>query len=125
MEISSLASGVVVLAARAFKALDVDFGQSLATCPARPQNIHSLLLKQCLCSAVVSLPSLPNFEEMSGLEELELAEVLVAFPEDSLKSLEVPELLLLGKAEVEGLSEDNLEELECFTCLLSLDLHSQ
>ena len=74
---------------------------------------------------MVSLPSLPNFEEMSGLEEPELVEVLAAFPEDSLKSLEVPELLLLGEAEVEGLSEDNLEELECFTCLLSLDLCSQ
>ena len=88
----------------------------------RPQNIHSLLLKQCLCLAAVSLLSLPNFDEMSGLEELELVEVLAAFPEDFLESLEVPEVLLPEEMEVEGLLEDDLEELEGFACLLSSDL---
>ena len=81
---STLASRVVVLATCAFEALDVDFRQSLAICPVRSQNIHSLLSKQCLCLAVVSLLSLPNFDEMSGLGKPELVEVLVAFPEDSL-----------------------------------------
>ena len=109
----------------AFEALDMDFRQSLAICPVRPQNIHSLLLKQCLCSAVVSLPSLPNFKEMSSFEELELVEVLAVFPEDSLESLEVLDLLLPEEVEAEGLLEDDLEGLEGFTCLLSSDLHFQ
>ena len=125
METSGLVSGVVVLATCAFEALDIDFRQSLVICPVRPQNIHSLLMKQCLCSAAVSLPSLPNFKEMSSLEEPELVEVLAAFPEDSLKSLEVLEVLLLEEVKVEGLLEDDLKELEGFACLLSLDLHSQ
>ena len=125
METSGLASRVAVLVIHAFKALDIDFRQSLVICPVRPQNIHSLLLKQCLCSAAVSLLSLPNFDKMSGLEELELVEILAAFPEDSLESLEAPEVLLPEEAEAEGLLEDDLEELEGFACLLSSDLCSQ
>ena len=124
-ETSGLASGVVVLAAHAFKALDVDFRQSLVICLVRPQNIHSLLSKQCLCLAAVSLPSLPNFDKMSGLKEPEVVEVLVAFPEDSLESLEALEVLLLEEVEAVGLLEDDLEELEGFACLLSSDLCSQ
>ena len=73
----------------------------------------------------MSLPSLPNFEEISSLEELELVKVLAVFPEDSLESLEVPELVLPEEAEAEDLLEDDLEELEGFACLLSSDLHSQ
>ena len=123
VETSGLVSRVAVLATRAFDALDIDF-KTLAICPVRPQNIYNLLSKWCLCSVVVSLPSLPNFDEMSGLEEPELVEVLAAFPEDSL-SLEALELLLPEGAEAEGLLKDGLEELEGFACLLSLDLCSQ
>ena len=73
---------------------------------------------------MVSLPSLPNFEEMSDLG----AEVLAVFPLDSLESLEELELFL-EKEDVEGLLED-LEDvaeelLEGFTCRLTSDLHSQ
>ena len=105
-------------------ALEEDLGQSFAICPVFPQNIQSLLSKQCFCSSVVSLPSLPNFDEMSDLG----AEVLVVFPLDSLESLEEPELFL-EEEDVEGLLED-LEDvveglLEGFTWWLTSDLYSQ
>ena len=112
------------MVAQPLDALEEDLGQSFAICPAFPQNIQSLLSKQCFHSSAVSLPSLPNFDEISDLG----VEVLVVFPLDSLESLE--ELELFPEEEgVEGLSkdlEDVVEELlEGFTCQLTSDLRSQ
>ena len=112
------------MVAQPLDVLEEDLGQSFAICPAFPQNIQSLLSKRHFCSSAVSLPSLPNFDEMSDLG----AEVLAAFPLDSMESLEEPELFL-EEEDVEGLSED-LEDvaeglLAGFTWRLTSDLHSQ
>ena len=112
------------MVAQPLDALEEDLGQSFAICPAFPQNIQSLLSKRHFRSSAVSLPSLPNFDEMSDLG----AEVLAVFPLDSLESLEEPELFP-EEEDVEGLSED-LEDvaeelLEGFTCRLTSDLRSQ
>ena len=85
---------------------------------------------QFIIEAVLVLGSdeLAIFAQLWGdiqLGEPELVEVLAVFPEDSLESLEVPELVLPEEAEAEGLLEDDLEELEGFACLLSSDLYSQ
>ena len=105
-------------------ALEEDLGQSFTICPAFLQNIQSLLSKWCFYSSAVSLPSLPNFDEMLDLE----MEVLAVFPLDSLESLEELELFLEEK-DAESLSED-LEDvveglLEGFTWWLTSDLCSQ
>jgi hypothetical protein len=60
VEASGWASGVAVLAAQALDALEEDFLQSLAMCPAFPQNIHSLRSKWCLRSSDVRCPSFPS-----------------------------------------------------------------
>ena len=105
-------------------ALEEDLGQSFTICPAFPQNIQSLLSKWHFCSSVVSLPSLPNFDEMLDLG----VEVLAAFPLDSLEFLEELELFP-EEEDAEGLSEDleNVAEglLEGFTWQLTSDLRSQ
>ena len=108
------------MVARPLDALEEDLGQTFTICPVFPQNIQSLLSKQHFCSSAVSLPSLPNFDEMSDLG----VEVLAAFPLDSLESLEEPELFL-EEEDAEDLSED-LEDvakglLEGFTWRLTSD----
>ena len=89
------------MVAQPLNALEEDLGQSFAICPIFPQNIQSLLSKQCFHSSVVSLPFLPNFEEMLDLE----VEVEVDFPLDFLESLEKLELFP-EENNVESLSED-------------------
>ena len=104
----------------------VDFGQSLAMCPARPQNIQSLLSKRFFRSTAVSLPSFPNLVVRSGFP-LELPEVLAAFPLDSLVSLGAA-VKEEAEAEVDGLSEVDLEVeglVDGFVWRLTSDLRSQ
>ena len=62
---------VVAPWALALEAEEVDFGQSLAICPVRPQNMQRLLSSWCWCSCCISLPSLPNLLA-SGDVEVEL-----------------------------------------------------
>ena len=91
--VSEETSGLVSRVVTAVQPLDtqeVDFRQSLVMCPARPQNIQSLLSKQFFCSTVVSLPTFPNLVVRSGLPP-ELPEELAALPLDFLVSLEVAE----------------------------------
>ena len=112
------------MVAQPLDVLEEDLGQSFTICPVFPQNIQSLLSKQCFHSSVVSLPSLPNFDKMLDLG----AEVLAVFPLDLLESLEQPELFP-EEEDVEDLLED-LEDvaeelLEGFTWQLTSDLHSQ
>ena len=90
------------MVARPLDALEGDLRQSFAICPVFPQNIQSLLSKQCFHSSAVSLPSLPNFEKMLDFG----VEVLVDFPLDTLESLEELELFLEEEVDVEGLLED-------------------
>ena len=89
------------MVAQPLDALEEDLGQSFTICPAFPQNIHSLLSKWRFHSSAVSLPSLPNFDEMLDLG----VEVLAAFPLDSMESLEELELFL-EEEDAEGLLED-------------------
>jgi len=56
------------LAALALAAREEERGQSLATCPGFPQNIHKLFSKRRRRSSAVSFPSLPSFEDKSGVE---------------------------------------------------------
>ena len=84
-ETSGLVSGVVA-AVQPLDTQEVDFWQSLVMCPARLQNIQSLLSKWFFCSTAVSLPSFPNLVVRSGLPP-ELPEVLAALPLDFLVSL--------------------------------------
>ena len=79
-ETSGLVSRAAVVA-RPFAAQEVDFGQSLVMCPARPQNIQSLLSKRCFLSLVVSLPSFPNFDIKSSLVAAAMTEGLVGLVE--------------------------------------------
>ena len=46
-------------------------------CPVRPQNIQSLLLKQCFLSLAVHLPSFPSFKVKSSLVAAVMTEGLV------------------------------------------------
>ena len=87
-------------------------------CPARPQNIQSLLLKQCFLSSAVSLPSFPNFDVKSGLVAAATTEGLVSLV-DSFESF--------GDAGVdveEGTGVFSEDEWG-FTCRVISDLHSQ
>ena len=90
-ETSGLVSGVVATV-QFLDAQEVDFRQSLAMCPVRPQNIQSLLSKWFFYSTAVSLPSFPSLVVRSGLPP-ELLEVFMALPLDS--------LVFLGAAEEE------------------------
>src|SRR5882724_2071583 len=56
-----------VLDAWALEEAEVDFGQSLATCPEVPQKKQSLLSRWCCLSWGVSFLSFPNFEERLGV----------------------------------------------------------
>ena len=42
---------------------EIALEHSLAMCPVLPQNRQRFCLKQCCCSACVSLPSFPSFEK--------------------------------------------------------------
>jgi hypothetical protein len=116
------------MAVRPLDAREVDFGQSLAMCPVRPQNMQSLLLKRCLRSMVVSLPSLPSLVVRSGLVPEELDE-LAALPLDSLESFgAAAEEDAEAETDIVGLSEVYLDVdglAEGFVCRLSSDLRSQ
>ena len=50
--------------------------------------MQSILLKRCLHSTAVSLPSLPDFNKRSGLGVAEVEEVVEAFPLTSEEALE-------------------------------------
>ena len=64
-------AGVPTMAALAFALLflNEDLGQSLAACPACPQNMHRLLVKWCCRFSLVSLPSWPRWD-LSGITSL-------------------------------------------------------
>ena len=106
-ESSSLVSAVVV-AERPLKALEVDFGQSLAMWPPALQNMQSLLLKQHFRSSEVSLPLLPSFNTRSGLgvEEVVVVDISLTLGEvlEPLKFVEdvVRVLLDLEEGAAEG-----------------------
>ena len=73
-----------VLDSQALEEADVDFGNSLATCPEVPQKRQSLLLRQHCCSWGVNLLSFPSFKEMSGVVDffcLEVDPLLLVEPE--------------------------------------------
>ena len=89
VESSGLVSRVVV-AEQPLEVLEVDFGQSFAMWPPAPQNIQSLLSKQCFCSSEVSLPSLSSFDVRSGLGVEKEVEV---FPLTLGEALEPPEFV--------------------------------
>ena len=106
-ESSGLVSGVVVTK-QPLEALKVGFRQSFAIWPPAPQNMQSLLSKQCFHSSEVSLPSLPSFDVRSGLgvEEVEV-EVFPLTLGEALEPLEFMEdvtgvLLDLEEGAVEG-----------------------
>ena len=54
-----------ILVALALVAEDVALEHSLAMCPVLPQKRQRCWLKQCLCSSLVSLLSLPSLVERS------------------------------------------------------------
>jgi len=56
-----------VLDAQALEEAEVDFGQSLVTCPEVPQKRQSLLSRQHCHSWGVSFPYFPSFEQRSGM----------------------------------------------------------
>lgn len=96
-----MVSGVTETA-RPLAAREVDFGQSLAMCPARPQNMQSLWSNRYFLSSAVSLPSLPNLDVRSGFATAAVTEGLAGLV-DSFESFGVE-----VDAEVEAgvLSED-------------------
>ena len=118
-ESSGLISGVVVTE-QLLKALEVDFRQSFTMWPPAPQNIQSLLLKQCFHSLEVSLPSLPSSNTRSGLgvEEVEM-EVFPLTLGEALKPLEFMEDVVGVLSDLEG------RVVEGFAWWLISDLHSQ
>ena len=84
--------------------------------------MQSLRSKRRFRSSAVSRPSLPNFDVRSDLG----AEVLAAFPLDSLESLEPLELEAEVDAEADGISGAlDVDGAEGFACLLISDLRSQ
>ena len=101
-----------------FTAREVDFRQSLAMCPVRPQNIQSLLLKRCFLSSAVSLLSFPNFDVKSSLVAAVTTEGLVGLV-DSFESFRDA-----GMDVEEGMGVF-LEDKWDFTFQLILDLQSQ
>src|SRR3979490_2803059 len=100
--------------ALALEELEVDFGQSLATCPGRPQNIQRLKLKRRCRSCEVSFPSFPNLSERSGpffilpelLLELLLPEFWALLPEVVGVGFLLGDLLLEALSELWGLLSD-------------------
>src|SRR5467141_5344165 len=60
---------------RALDEAEVDFGQSLATCPEAPQKRQSLLSSRRCLSWGVSFPSLPSLEDRSGVVAFFCSEV--------------------------------------------------
>ena len=106
------------MVARPFAAREVDFGQSLAMCPARLQNIQSLFTKRCFLSSVVSLPSFPNFDVKSGLVAVATTEGLVGLV-DSFESF--------GDAGVDAAEGTGVfsEDEWGFTCRVISDVRSQ
>src|SRR5467141_4626254 len=64
-----------VFDARALDEAEVDFGQSLATCPEVPQKRQSLLSSRRCLSWGVSFPSLPSLEDRSGVGAFFCSEV--------------------------------------------------
>ena len=117
VETSSLVSRVAVVA-QPLAAQEVDIGQSLVMCPASPQNMQSLLSKQCCLSLAVSLPSFPNFDIRSGLVAAVMTKGLVGLA-GSLKPFRD-----VGMDAEEGMGFF-LEDVCGFTCQLILDLCSQ
>ena len=88
----------VVEAERALVAVEVALEHSLAMCPVLPQNRQRFCLKRRCCSACMSLPSFPSFEERSGLGFFWLVLLLpvLALPElPELLELLFPPLLFL------------------------------
>ena len=84
-------------------AFELDFGHSLATCPACPQNMHSLFVKRHVLSSVVSFPSFPNLLSRSDFCCCcpELPDLLEELPEDFSGFLTLFELLLELELELE------------------------
>ena len=106
------------MVARPFAAREVDFGQSLAMCPVRLQNIQSLLSKRCFLSLAVSLPSFPNFDVKSGLAAAATTEGLVSLV-DFFESFGD-----VGVDAAEGTGVFSEDEWG-FTCQVISDLRSQ
>src|SRR5467141_3667361 len=64
-----------VFDARALEEAEVDFGQSLATCPEALQKRQSLLSRRRCLSWGVSFPSFPSLEDRSGVVAFFCSEV--------------------------------------------------
>src|SRR5882724_7890748 len=80
----------------ALEEAEVDFGQSLETCPEVPQKRQSLLSRWCCLSWGVSFPSFPSFKERSGVVDffcLEVEPLLWVEPELMFFCLECEEPL--------------------------------
>ena len=119
----------VVEAARAFAAVEVLFGQSLAICPDTLQKRQRFLSRWCCLSCGVSLPSFPSLEDRSGFDFLdsEVLPLLEVKPEDEFESfcLDLEEPLPFSVLELLDLFSDLfLEVLEEFSWEISA-LHSQ
>ena len=109
-----------MVAEQLLEGLKVDFIQSFAMWPPAPQNMQSLLSKQCFRSSEVSLPLLSSFNMRLGLGVEEV--VVEVFPLTSGEALESPEFL----EDVAGvLSDLERRAAEGFTWQLILDLRSQ
>ena len=90
----------IIVADHPLAAKDEDLVQSLAMCPAAPQNIHSLLFKHYFHSARSNLPSLPRTESavVVGIELEDFQELLLLDLEANVNRVGLAEVEVLNVA---------------------------